>query len=179
MSSRRRRKPADRNSAGSFRSRASSSKCIAKAGRATADSIQAAVDHLTAQPFVRKSGVIVAGQSAGGWGTLALASRNPRMVAAAINYAGGRGGRVDDQPGTNCAPERLVRAAAEFGRTAQIPTLWIMRRTTASLVPRCHKACAPHTAIPAAAQNSTCCLREAMTGTRSSLPMKRHNHGCR
>ena len=62
-----------------------------KAGAATADSIQAAVDYLTAQPFVQKSGVVVIGQSAGGWGALALASRNPSMVRAGINFSGGRG----------------------------------------------------------------------------------------
>jgi dienelactone hydrolase len=94
-------------------------------GLATADSIQAAVDYLTAQPFLRKSGVVVVGQSAGGWGALALASRNPAAVTAVINFAGGRGGRSDDQPNNNCVPERLVATAGTFGGTARIPTLWL------------------------------------------------------
>jgi dienelactone hydrolase len=87
-----------------------------KAGAATADAIQAPIDYLAAQPFVRKSGVVVIGQSAGGWGALALASRNPPMVRAVINFAGGRGGQAVFRPDNNCAPERLVAAAGIFGR---------------------------------------------------------------
>jgi dienelactone hydrolase len=96
-----------------------------QAGLRTADSIEAAIDYMTAQPFVRRSGVVVVGQSAGGWGALALASRNPRTVTAVVNFAGGRGGRSDNKPDNNCAPGRLVAAAGDFGRTARIPTLWI------------------------------------------------------
>ena len=77
-------------------------------GNATADSIQAAIAYLVAQPFVKKTDVTVVGQSAGGWGALALASRNPRNVKAVINFAGGRGGHINDRPNNNCAPERLV-----------------------------------------------------------------------
>lgn len=95
------------------------------AGLGTADGIQSAIDDMTAQPFIQKAGVVVVGHSAGGWGALALASRNPPMVKAAINFAGGRGGRVNGEPDNNCAPDRLVAAAGAFGSTARIPTLWL------------------------------------------------------
>jgi dienelactone hydrolase len=78
-----------------------------------------------AQPFVCKSGAIVVGHPAGGWDALALASRNPTMVTEVINFACGRAGHADDQPNSNCVPERLVTTAAAFGRTARIPTLWL------------------------------------------------------
>jgi dienelactone hydrolase len=96
-----------------------------ESGRATAVSIEAAVDYLSTQPFVRKDRAIVVGQSAGAWGALALAGHNPPAVAAAINFAGGRGGHSTAQPNSNCAPDRLVAAAGDFGKTARIPTLWI------------------------------------------------------
>jgi dienelactone hydrolase len=96
-----------------------------RSGLVTADSITAALDYLTKQSFVKRDGVIVVGQSAGGWGALALASRNPKAVKAIVNFAGGRGGRVHDRPNNNCAPERLVEAAAVFGKTARIPVLSI------------------------------------------------------
>lgn len=99
-----------------------------RAGIATALSIATAAQFLGRQPFVQKRNVIVVGQSAGGWGALALASRNPPFVAAVINFAGGRGGRVNDTPGRNCAPERLIAAAARFGKTARTPMLWIYTR---------------------------------------------------
>lgn len=96
-----------------------------RAGIATAASIQSAIEFMTKQPFIHKRGILVVGQSAGGWGALALASSNPVSVRAVLNFAGGRGGRSFDQPNNNCAPERLVAAAGEFGRTARTPTLWI------------------------------------------------------
>jgi dienelactone hydrolase len=94
-------------------------------GQRTADSIAAAIAFMLRQPFIKPNGVIVVGQSAGGWGALALASRNPPEVRAVVNFAGGRGGRVNDQPNNNCAPDRLVAAAGRFGATSRIPSLWL------------------------------------------------------
>jgi dienelactone hydrolase len=95
-----------------------------KSGQATADSIQAAIDYMSAAPYARRTGTVVLGHSAGGWGALALASRNPQLRAV-INVAGGRGGRAGGKPHRNCAPERLVEAAARFGRRARVPSLWL------------------------------------------------------
>jgi dienelactone hydrolase len=97
----------------------------AGSGQAVAGSIEAAIAYLTRQRFIRREGVIVAGQSAGGWGALAFASRNPKNVAAIINFAGGRGGRVHGRADNNCAPDRLVDAAAAFGASARVPVLSI------------------------------------------------------
>lgn len=96
-----------------------------KSGLATADAIAAASGYLTRQDFIRPDGVIVVGQSAGGWGAMALASRNPRNVRLIVNFAGGRGGHVRGQPDNNCAPERLIETARAFGATARIPMLAI------------------------------------------------------
>lgn len=95
------------------------------AGIATARSIKAAIEFMTERQFVRRDGVIVVGLSAGGWGALALAGDNPRNVKAVINFAGGRGGRIDGEANKNCATERLVDAARDFGSRARLPTLWI------------------------------------------------------
>jgi dienelactone hydrolase len=95
------------------------------AGKMTAASIDAAVDYMTAQPFIRKDGVIIVGQSAGGWGALALAARNPSTVRAVIAFSPGRGGRANNDPNRNCAPDQLVATAGEFGRDARIPVLWL------------------------------------------------------
>jgi dienelactone hydrolase len=96
-----------------------------RAGLETAKDIAATVDYMTAQPFVAPERAVVVGQSAGGWGALALASSNPPRVAAVVNFAGGRGGYKDNKPNSNCEPDRLVEAAREYGRTARVPTLWI------------------------------------------------------
>jgi dienelactone hydrolase len=94
------------------------------AGLATAASIRASIDFMKTQPFVSRSPVILVGHSAGAWGSLALAYRGAG-IKAVINFAGGRGGRSYNQPNRNCSPERLVAAAAEFGRRVRVPTLWI------------------------------------------------------
>jgi dienelactone hydrolase len=109
---------------------------FARAGAGAADSIAAAVGYMRAQPFVRRTGAIVGGQSAGGWAALAFASRAPGGVAAAINFAGGLGGRSFDRPGNNCAPDRLIAAAAAFGRTSRVPTLWIYTENDSYFPPR-------------------------------------------
>ncbi len=108
-------------------------------GLATADSIQAAIDYFVQQPFVKKTDVIVVGQSAGGWGSLALASRNPRNVKAVINFAGGRGGRIGDRPNNNCAPERLIEAARSYGASARIPVLSIYAENDTYFAPSISK----------------------------------------
>lgn len=112
----------------------------AKSGLAVADSIQAVIDDLTARPFVRKSGVLVLGESAGAWGALALASRNPPEVRAVINFAGGRGGHADGQANHNCVPDRLVKAAGLFGRTSRIPTLWLYAKNDSYFSPTLSQA---------------------------------------
>jgi len=94
-------------------------------GQRAADSIEAAIAYMKAQPFIAGSGTVVVGHSAGGWGALALASRNPKAVQAVVNFAGGRGGHAGSRPNNNCSPDRLLAAAGDLGRSARIPTLWL------------------------------------------------------
>ncbi len=96
-----------------------------RGGLTTANDIQAAVAYAQTLSFVRKDATLVVGQSAGGWGSVALASRNPANVAAIVDFAGGRGGHHENRPNNNCRPDVLVEAAGEFGRTARQPMLWV------------------------------------------------------
>ena len=83
------------------------------------------IDYMTGQKLIVPDEVVVVGQSAGGWGALALSSQNLPAVRAIIAFAAGRGGHLDGKPNNNCAPDKLVAATAELGRTARTPTLWI------------------------------------------------------
>ncbi|WP_201451816.1 alpha/beta hydrolase family protein [Rhodovarius lipocyclicus] len=96
-----------------------------RAGLEAARDMRAAIATLAARPDVPAGPVLVVGQSAGGWGTIALASRNPPEVAGYVNMAGGRGGHVDNIPNLNCAPDRLVEAAGRYGATARASMLWV------------------------------------------------------
>ncbi|HEY2136552.1 MAG TPA: prolyl oligopeptidase family serine peptidase [Xanthobacteraceae bacterium] len=115
---------------------------FAHAGMGAAESIAAAVAYMRSQSFVRRNGIIVAGQSAGGWAALAYASQAPDGVRAVINFAGGLGGRSYDRPDNNCAPERLIATAEDFGRTTRVPTLWIYAENDSYFPPRLSKAMA-------------------------------------
>ena len=95
------------------------------AGNGAADSIAAAMKYMAGQAGFRPTGIIVAGNSAGAWGALALAARHPAGVSAVVDFAGGRGGHDDGMPLKNCSPDRLVAAAGIFGKGERIPTLWL------------------------------------------------------
>jgi dienelactone hydrolase len=94
----------------------------AQAGLATAEDILGVVADMQKQDFIDRHRIIIVGQSAGGWGAIAAASYNPQGVLGVINFAGGRGSYADDK---NCSFPALIEAAAKFGQTARIPTLWI------------------------------------------------------
>ena len=83
------------------------------------------IEYLADQKLIVPDNVIVVGQSAGGWAAIALSSQNVPAVRAIITFAAGRGGRVGGKPNNNCAPDKLVAATGEFGRTARVPMLWI------------------------------------------------------
>jgi dienelactone hydrolase len=83
------------------------------------------IDYMTDQKLIAPDKAVVVGQSAGGWAAIALSSRNLPSIRAIITFAAGRGGRVGGKPNNNCAPDKLVEATGEFGRTARTPMLWI------------------------------------------------------
>jgi dienelactone hydrolase len=83
------------------------------------------IDFMVDEKVAVPDTAVVVGQSAGGWAAIALSSQNISGVRAIIAFAAGRGGRVGGKPNNNCAPDRLVLATGEFGRTARTPMLWI------------------------------------------------------
>ena len=98
----------------------------AKSGRATAGEIAAAAGFVRKQSFIRPDGMVVIGHSAGGWGALALASEDPRDIAAIVAFAPGRGGHTNDFPNQVCAPHTLASAAGEFGKAARVKVTWLV-----------------------------------------------------
>ena len=93
-----------------------------RAGLTSAEDIADAIAFFRVRLEVDRDRVLVIGWSAGGWGSIALASENPKGVFAVLNFAGGRGG---GQPSGNCTPKRLVAAAGRYGATARVPSLWL------------------------------------------------------
>jgi dienelactone hydrolase/invasion protein IalB len=108
-------------------------------GLAIATMNQWVIDYASKKKVVQPGKVIVVGQSGGGWGSIALSSLNPPSVKAVVTFAAGRGGRVDGKPNNNCAPDKLVAATGEFGRTSRVPMLWIYARNDSYFGPELSK----------------------------------------
>lgn len=99
-----------------------------RAARETARDIRAAVALGRTLPGVSPGGVVLIGQSAGGWAMLALAADPPPGVSAVIAVAPGRGGRQNGRADNNCRPDLLAEAAGRLAGEAgpgALPLLWL------------------------------------------------------
>lgn len=84
-----------------------------------AKDIGAVIDFMTMQPYVDANRIIVAGQSFGGWNTLAFGAINHPGVKGLINFAGGAS--ISNCYGMKSA---LADAAEHFGARTKVPSIW-------------------------------------------------------
>lgn len=94
-------------------------------GLESARDIGAAVKYAKTIPGADPTRIVLVGQSAGGWGVLAAGTQKDIDAVAIVNFAGGRGGMQNNVPNNNCAPDKLVRAAGDYGAESKRPSLWI------------------------------------------------------
>lgn len=94
-----------------------------RAGAAASQDIEATIDFMMKQTFIRPGKALVVGVGGGGWGALALAARAPEKVAAVIGFGAGRGAAGPTRPGEVCAPERLQATARHYGAAGRVPVL--------------------------------------------------------
>jgi dienelactone hydrolase len=107
----------------------------ARAGLESARDIAATVDYAAALPFARPQGIVLVGQSAGGWGAIAYNSTPHPRVTAIVNMAGGRGGHQNDVPNSNCRPDLLAAGAGQLARGATTPMLWVYAENDSFFAP--------------------------------------------
>jgi dienelactone hydrolase len=106
-----------------------------RSARISAQDLAATVSYAVSLPYARHDGVIVVGQSAGGWATVGLDSLPHPDVIAMISMAGGRGGHEHNVPNSNCHPENLAEAAGRLGQTATTPMLWVYTENDSYFAP--------------------------------------------
>ena len=88
-------------------------------GVAQAEDVKDVLDYVTAQPYADKNQILIAGQSHGGWTTLALGSLKYPGVKGLVNFAGGL-----RQEGCAGWESTLARAAGSYGGNTRLPSLW-------------------------------------------------------
>ena len=94
-------------------------------GKLAAQQTRAVVAYARGRPDIDPGRGLVMGQSYGGATAIAVAADPPEGVRAAVNFAGGGGGRPSTHPGQPCSPMAMERLFGGYGATARIPTLWL------------------------------------------------------
>jgi len=80
------------------------------------------------QAWANHNKVILVGVSVGGLTSIALGARSLPGVVGYINFSGGHGGYPDISPGQSACPLALRWLFFRYGRTTQIPNLWLYSR---------------------------------------------------
>ncbi|WP_240651405.1 MULTISPECIES: CocE/NonD family hydrolase [unclassified Variovorax] len=88
-------------------------------GREQAGDVAAVLDYVTAQLWADKTRIVVAGQSHGGWTTLAFGTLNYPGVKGLIDFAGGL--KQEQCVGWQ---QGLIGAAGSYGKGTSVPSLW-------------------------------------------------------
>lgn len=91
--------------------------------RAASEDVLAAYAFARRLPYVERTRIILAGQSAGGVAALYAASQSPPGLVAVLAFAAGRGADPA-HPGMPCAAERLAEVFEEMGRSLRAPALF-------------------------------------------------------
>jgi dienelactone hydrolase len=92
---------------------------VVATGLGNARDIAAVIDALAAMPMIDATRIVVAGQSFGGWNTLALGTLGHAGVRGLVNFAGGM--RESDCPTQD---QSLQAGAATLGRDSTVPSIW-------------------------------------------------------
>ncbi len=107
----------------------------ARSARTSAEDLLAVIRYATALPYIQRDGVVMVGQSAGGWATVGLDSLPHPGVVALVSMAGGRGGQREGGGIEVCQPQNLVAAAGLLGATAKTPMLWVFTANDSYFAP--------------------------------------------
>jgi dienelactone hydrolase len=113
---------------------------LVRAAHEGARDVDALLRYATALPYARPDGVVVVGQSVGGWVSDGYDSLPHPHVVAMVSMAGGHGGHVHDVANLNCRPDQLIVAAGVLGKTATTPMLWVYTENDSYFAPALAKS---------------------------------------
>jgi acetyl esterase/lipase len=81
--------------------------------------IRAVITYLAAQPQIDRNHIVAAGQSFGGWNTLAFGTLDNTGLRGLINFSGGL--KTSDCPTPDAS---MIAATAYLGSNAKVPSIW-------------------------------------------------------
>src|SRR5258705_6380337 len=82
--------------------------------------IRATIEYAATQPWIDKDNLLLAGESAGGFGSIVAAGERLPGVKALVNFAGGVGGS-SQYP---CNPQNVELQLVKAARRGAIPSIW-------------------------------------------------------
>ncbi|WP_423393324.1 dienelactone hydrolase family protein [Burkholderia sp. LMG 21824] len=84
-----------------------------------AQDIRAVIEYMKTQPKIDGARIVVAGQSFGGWNTLAVGTMDVPGVHGLVSFAGGM-----DESDCLFSSRALINAAGELGAHSKLPSIW-------------------------------------------------------
>jgi len=88
-------------------------------GRQQAADISAVIDYMARRSDIDSHRIVVAGQSFGGWNTLAVGTLNHAGVRGLVNFSGGL-----NEPQCPWWGSHLADAAGRYGAETHVPSIW-------------------------------------------------------
>jgi dienelactone hydrolase len=98
---------------------------VEPASQAVSDQVLADLAFAKVLSYADTSRWLVAGQSVGGFASVATVGRNPPGLLGGINFSGGAGGNPEKSPGRPCSPWALEHHWGELAKQAHAPMLWL------------------------------------------------------
>src|SRR5262249_61578046 len=83
--------------------------------------IRATLAYATRQAWIDKDNIVLAGDSAAGFGSIVAAGEHLPGVKAVVNFAGGAGGRPHTHPEQPCSPQNVELLLAMAARRGGVP----------------------------------------------------------
>jgi dienelactone hydrolase len=93
-----------------------------KTGAESVSDLRAAVAFIRSRSTLDASTIVLMGQSAGSFASIAAGSAQLPGVVAVVNLSGGRGGNGLD--GIPCRPDLLAKTMGDYAKTLRVPALW-------------------------------------------------------
>jgi dienelactone hydrolase len=109
-----------------------------RSGAESARDVISAIDFLRNRQSIDSKRIVLMGQSAGGFASLAAAAQSPPGVVAVVNMAGGRGGNGKD--GVPCAPDAMAALITKYASSTKAPVLWLYAENDKYFGPAASKA---------------------------------------